>query len=57
VAHNKYYDSELDNPYGPAEVDWAKLESNIWKHGPIVPVVMEFPGSMQDYVDRKVLES
>ena len=57
VAHNKYYGSEPENPYGPVEVDWVELESNIRKRGPIAPVVMESPGSVRDYVDRKVLES
>ena len=57
VAHNKYYCSEPDNPYGPVEVDWAELESNIRKRGPIALLVMKFLGSVWDYVDRKVLES
>lgn len=57
VTHNKYYDSEPDNPYGPVEVDWAELESNIRKRGHIAPLVMESPGSVRDYIDRKVLES
>jgi hypothetical protein len=57
VAHNTYYGSGPDNPYGPVEVNWAELESNIRKRGPIAPVVMEPPGSVRDYVDRKVLES
>ena len=57
VAHNECYGSEPDNPYEPVEVDWAELESNIRKCGPIVPVVMESLGSVRDYVDHKVLES
>ena len=57
VAQNTYYDSDPGNHYEPVEVDWAELESNIQKHEPIAPVIMDSPGSVRDYVDHRVLDS